>query len=144
MTNTQLLQALYDDMQTVKKHVVSLDNRVSSLEVKMDSLDKKVDSLSNRVSSLEVKVDSLDKEVHSLGKKIVSLDNMVSSLENEVSKINVTLENETNRNIKIIAEGHLDLSRKLDEAISLSSDVKAKQEIQDIYINMHQNQLKTL
>ena len=36
MTNTQLLQALYDDMQTVKKHVVSLDNRVSSLEVKMD------------------------------------------------------------------------------------------------------------
>ncbi len=80
MTNTQLLQALYDDMQTVKKHVVSLDNRVSSLEVKMDSLDnrvsslevkmdsldKKVDSLSNRVSSLEVKVDSLDKEVHSL------------------------------------------------------------------------------
>lgn len=95
MTNTQLLQALYDDMQTVKKHVVSLDNRVSSLE-------------------------------------------------NEVSKINVTLENETNRNIKIIAEGHLDLSRKLDEAISLSSDVKAKQEIQDIYINMHQNQLKTL
>ncbi len=137
MTNTQLLQALYDDMQTVKKHVVSLDNRVSSLEVKMDSLD-------NRVSSLEVKMDSLDKEVHSLGKKIVSLDNRVSSLENEVSKINVTLENETNRNIKIIAEGHLDLSRKLDEAISLSSDVKAKQEIQDIYINMHQNQLKTL
>ena len=137
MTNTQLLQALYDDMQTVKKHVVSLDNRVSSLEVKMDSLD-------NRVSSLEVKMDSLDKKVHSLGKKIVSLDNRVSSLENEVSKINVTLENETNRNIKIIAEGHLDLSRKLDEAISLSSDVKAKQEIQDIYINMHQNQLKTL
>ncbi len=130
MTNTQLLQALYDDMQTVKKHVVSLDNRVSSLEVKMDSLD-------NRVSSLEVKMDSLDK-------KMDSLDNRVSSLENEVSKINVTLENETNRNIKIIAEGHLDLSRKLDEAISLSSDVKAKQEIQDIYINMHQNQLKTL
>ncbi len=151
MTNTQLLQALYDDMQTVKKHVVSLDNRVSSLEVKMDSLDnrvsslevkmdsldKKMDSLDNRVSSLEVKMDSLDK-------KMDSLDNRVSSLENEVSKINVTLENETNRNIKIIAEGHLDLSRKLDEAISLSSDVKAKQEIQDIYINMHQNQLKTL
>ena len=52
MTNTQLLQALYDDMQTVKKHVVSLDNRVSSLEVKMDSLDKKVDSLSNVVVKL--------------------------------------------------------------------------------------------
>ncbi len=116
MTDTQLLQALYDDMQIVKHHVVSLD--------------KKVDSLDKHVSSLEVKMDSLDKRVSSLG--------------HEVSKINLTLENETNRNIKIIAEGHLDLSRKLNEAISLSSNVKAKQEIQDIYINMHQNQLKTL
>ena len=102
MTDTELLQALYNDMQTVKHKVTSLDENVASLDEK------------------------------------------VASLECEVSKINVTLENETNRNIKIIAEGHLDLSRKLNEAVRLSSDIKAKQEIQDIYINMHQNQLRAL
>ncbi len=40
----------------------------------------------------------------------------VTMLENEITRINVMLENETNRNIKIIAEGHLDLSRKLMNA----------------------------
>lgn len=109
MTDTELLQALYNDMQTVKHKVTSMEDKVTSLDGRVASLDEKV-----------------------------------ASLEHEILKINVTLENETNRNIQIIAEGHLDLSRKLNEAIKISSDVKAKQEIQDIYINMHQNQLRAL
>lgn len=39
----------------------------------------------------------------------------IGELKNQVRSIQLTLENETNRNIKIIAEGHLDLSRKLEE-----------------------------
>ena len=123
MTDTELLQALYNDMQTVKHKVTSMEDKVTSLD--------------GRVASLDEKVASLDE-------KVASLDEKVTSMEHEILKINVTLENETNRSIQIIAEGHLDLSRKLNEAIKISSDVKAKQEIQDIYINMHQNQLRAL
>lgn len=43
-----------------------------------------------------------------------------------------------------VAEGHLDLSRKLNECIKLSNDVKDRQEIQDIYTNMYHNKLKAL
>ncbi len=137
MTDTELLQALYNDMQTVKHKVISLEEKVASMDEKIISMEKKVASIEEKVASMEEKVTSLEE-------KVISIDERVSSLEQEVSKINVTLENETNRNIKIIAEGHLDLSRKLNEAIRLSSDIKAKQEIQDIYINMHQNQLRAL
>lgn len=38
----------------------------------------------------------------------------LKKLNDKVTDIQLTLENETNKNIKIIAEGHLDLSRKLD------------------------------
>ncbi len=110
MTNTELLQALYDDMQTVKENVSSLDEKVSSLD--------------RRVSSLE--------------KDIAK----IPSLEKKINEISLTLENETNRNIKIIAEGHLDLSRKLNESIKLSSEVKAEQELHSIYINAFNRQLK--
>lgn len=44
----------------------------------------------------------------------------------EIPKINAALESETNCNIKPAAEVHLNLSRKLDEAIHLSSGTKAK------------------
>lgn len=68
----------------------------------------------------------------------------IADISNKVKKIELSLENETNVNIKRIAEGHLDLSRKLNEAIKISSDIQAKQELQDIYINMHESKLKVL
>lgn len=43
-------------------------------------------------------------------------------LKDDVREIQLTLENETNRNIRIIAEGHLDLSRKLDEAMKVENE----------------------
>lgn len=39
---------------------------------------------------------------------------LLEPIQQKITSIEMTLENETNRNIKIIAEGHLDLSRKLD------------------------------
>ncbi|WP_434311866.1 hypothetical protein [Hominifimenecus sp. rT4P-3] len=44
---------------------------------------------------------------------------VVEPVKKDVKEIQLTLENETNRNIKIVAEGHLDLSRKLDEALKI-------------------------
>lgn len=46
----------------------------------------------------------------------------IRDLKSRVSGIEMTLENETNRNIRIIAEGHADLSRKLDEALKVESE----------------------
>lgn len=46
----------------------------------------------------------------------------IQKLKADVREIQLTLENETNRNIRIIAEGHLDLSRKLDEALRVENE----------------------
>jgi len=35
----------------------------------------------------------------------------------EIKEVKITLENETNQNIQVIAEGHMILDRKLDEAL---------------------------
>ena len=46
----------------------------------------------------------------------------IHRLEQRVKTIEVNLENVTNRNIQIIAEGHSDLTRKLNEALKLKED----------------------
>ncbi len=48
--------------------------------------------------------------------------NEIQELKRSVKEIQLTLENETNRNIRIIAEAHLDLSRKLDEALKVDNE----------------------
>lgn len=107
------------------------------LEEKLEPVNERLDSIESRVTSIEGKVDSLESKVN-------SIEDKVDSLESKVVSIELTLENETNRNIKIIAEGHLDLSRKLNEAIHIASDIKSRQEIQDIYLNQHESRLKSI
>lgn len=55
-----------------------------------------------------------------------------------ITDIQLTLENETNRNIKIIAEGHLDLSRKLDDALKVENE----KEMLLIRVNRLENELR--
>ncbi len=45
----------------------------------------------------------------------------IKKLENKVTEVRMTLENETNKEIRSIAEGHLDLSRKLDDALKVEN-----------------------
>lgn len=58
----------------------------------------------------------------------------------EITDIQLTLENETNRNIKIIAEGHLDLSRKLDDALKVNTE----KEMLLIRVNRLENEVRRL
>ena len=64
----------------------------------------------------------------------------LKKLDNKITDIQLTLENETNRNIKIIAEGHLDLSRKLDEALKVDNE----KEMLLIRVNRLENELRRL
>lgn len=64
----------------------------------------------------------------------------IKKLNDKVTDIQLTLENETNKNIKIIAEGHLDLSRKLDEALKVDNE----KEMLLIRVNRLENELRRL
>ena len=52
-----------------------------------------------------------------LTEEIQEVRGELKEVQEDVSDIKLVIENEIRRDISIIAEGHLDLSRKLDEAI---------------------------
>lgn len=67
-----------------------------------------------------------------------AIESMLEPIKRDLRSIQLTLENETNRNIKIIAEGHLDLSRKLDEALKVENE----KEMLLIRVNTLENELR--
>ncbi len=69
-----------------------------------------------------------------------AIESMLEPIKRDIRSIQLTLENETNRNIKIIAEGHLDLSRKLDEALKID----AEKEMLLIRVNTLENELRRI
>ena len=69
-----------------------------------------------------------------------AIEAMLEPIRRDIKSIQLTLENETNRNIKIIAEGHLDLSRKLDDALK----VENQKEMLLIRVNSLENELRKI
>lgn len=71
---------------------------------------------------------------------VQTIESLLEPIKRDVRSIQLTLENETNRNIKIIAEGHLDLSRKLDEALKIENE----KEMLLIRVNTLENELRKI
>lgn len=117
MTQNEMIRAIYDDMQDLKGDVSVLKEDVHVLKEKVDVLEKKADVL-------EKKVDVLEKKVDTLGENVTG--------------IQLTLENETNRNIRVVAEGHLDLSRKLEDALKVENE----KELMHLRVNVLENDMR--
>ena len=68
------------------------------------------------------------------------LANTREELGQRIRSLELTLENETNHNIQIIAENHLDLNRKLNEALKIEMD----KEIFMIRFNHLENEVRKI
>ena len=78
---------------------------------------QKLDLLLNELTSMNVKFDN---ELASINAKLDKID----GIENDIKSIKLTIENEIRVNIQRIAEGHLDLSRNLHDAIKPSNEIE--------------------
>ncbi len=90
------------------------------------------------------KLDLILEKVNYLDEKVNNLEIDLQEVKQKVTKTDLTIENEIRVNIQRVAEGHFDLSRKLNKCIILSNEIKDKQEIQGIYINIYNNKLGVL
>ncbi len=125
----------------------SIDARFTSIDAKLESIDAKFESIDARFTSIDAKFESIDARFTSIDAKFDSVDARFTSIETElvsmdakITDLRLTLENETNRNIKLIAEGHLDLSRKLDEALKIENE----KEMLLIRMNTAENEIRKI
>ena len=80
----------------------------------------------------------LKADVRELKDKVQVLEDDVQVLKEDVQGLHLTLENVTNKNIQVIAEGHLDLDRKLDEALK----VEKEKEMMHLRVNVLENDMR--
>ena len=108
-------------------------NELKQMNNRMDNMDKRFDSIDKRFDSIDKRFDSLDQRMD-------SMDQRMDSIQSDLSEVRMTLENVTNRNIKIIAEGHLELSRKLDEVLRNDTN----REIDRIRLNLLEEDVRKI
>ena len=129
MSERELLQMILSEVQNantglndVKSEIADIKTDVSALKTDVSALKTDVDDLKTDVNALKTDVSALKTDVSALKTDVSALKTDVDDLKLRAALIETTLENETNRNIRIIAEGHTDLSRKLDHVLQMESE----------------------
>ena len=84
---------------------------------KLGGIEGGLASVREDVRSLQGDMQTIKGDVQTIQGDVQTLKEDVQTLKDRVTNIEITLENETNRNIQLIAEGHLNLDRKLNEAL---------------------------
>ncbi len=110
------LDLLESDVRELKSGMSEIKQRVASVEQKVTELDQRVASVEQKVTKLDEKVTELDQKFTVLDEKVTVLDQKFTVLDEKVTGLELVIENETNVNIRRIAEGHCDLVRNLREA----------------------------
>ena len=66
---------------------------------------------------------SENKMLQKMDERITASENkMLQKMDDSITDVKLHLENVTDKNIRIVAEGHLDLNRKLDEALKIQNE----------------------
>ena len=127
----QIAMLLEKSAEKTNEKIAGIENKISGIENKISGIENKISGMENKISGIENKISGMENKISGMENKISDMDEKMSKMQDDILNIQLTLENETNRNIKIIAEGHLDLSRKYNEA----STIKAEEELALIRLN---------
>ena len=122
MSERELLQMILSEVQNANTGLNDVKSEIADIKTDVSALKTDVSTLKTDVDDLKTDVSALKTDVSALKTDVSALKTDVDDLKLRAALIETTLENETNRNIRIIAEGHTDLSRKLDHVLQMESE----------------------
>ena len=132
-----MLKADVDELKTdvaeLKADVAGLKQDVSVLKVEVTGLKQDVKDLQNRMIVVEGRTDQLQLMMN-------EMRDGLAEVKHEVFSLRTTIENVTNRNIRVIAEGHLDLEDKFDRSVKAGAET----EVIKVRVNMIENEVRSL
>ncbi len=131
MTDSEKLDLLLAEMSGMKQDITSMKQEMSgmkqditSMKQEMSGMKQDITSMKQEMSGMKQDITGMKQEMSGMKQDITSMKQDMDLLKQKVSRVELILENEIRVNIMRVAEGHLDLSRNLHEAMKPSKEVE--------------------
>lgn len=115
MSENNLLELIYKETLGIKEQQINTNRRLDKMDERLDGIDERLDKMDERF-------DGIDERFEGMDKRFDGLTLLVTENSRRLKNIELTLENEITPNIMRVAEAHLDLSRKLDDALKIDRE----------------------
>ena len=125
---SKAIDPVKEKINDLDKKFDSLDEKFTGIDEKFAGIDEKLDGIDEKLAGIDEKFAGIDEKFDEIDEKFTGLDKKVDNIDLQVRDIKLSLENEVNPKINIIAEGHSILNRKLDEYMGQVLNVQDERE----------------
>ena len=136
----QDVSQLKSDMAEQKQAISQLQDDMSEQKQAISQLQDDMAEQKQAISQLRDDMAEQKQAISQLQDDMAEQKQAVVKLQTDVSEIHLILENDVRRRIDIIAEGHLDLNRKLDDALR----VEGEKEMTILRVTKMENEIRQL
>lgn len=116
------LDKMDERLDGIDERLDKVDERLDGIDERLDKVDERLDKMDERLDGMDRRFDGVDERFEGMDKRFDGLTLLVTENSRRLKNIELTLENEITPNIMRVAEAHLDLSRKLDDALKIDRE----------------------
>ena len=95
---------------------------ITKVNTNMSEIKLDFNHMKSEITDMKSNITDMKSEVTDMKSNITDMKSDIKETKSDIKDIQMTLENVTNKNIKIIAEGHHDLNKKLDNALKIENE----------------------
>ena len=118
----QDIGGIKQDIGGMKQDIGGMKQDIGGMKQDIGGMKQEIGGMKQDIEGMKQDIGGMKQEIGGMKQDIKELKENQEGFDRELKAINVTLENEVIKSIKIIAEGHMDLSRKLDEALKFKKE----------------------
>lgn len=99
-----------------------IESKLEKVEDRLDKIEDRLDKIESRLGEVEGRLGEVEGRLDKVESRLDKVESRLDKIETDVADIKMILENEIRVNIRRVAEGHLDLSKNLHEALKVDNE----------------------
>ena len=120
----EMFNLILQKLDGVDRRFESMEARLDGMDRRFDAVEARLDGMDRRFESMEARLDGMDRRFDAVEARLDAMDTRLDALDTGLRNVRLKLENEIAENIKRVAEGHMDLSRNLHEAMKSQTEIE--------------------
>lgn len=141
MMDGEKLDLILQEIQNVKSEITEMKSDIAELKMEMSEVKSEIAKLKTEMSVTKMEIGIIKTEITELQSKITVFDSEIAEINSKVKAIGIHIENDTDRNIRLLAENFVELTNKLNQAISVA-DKNLAYEVKVNYLSEEMEKLK--
>lgn len=141
LTNQMNMQS---DMNDMKADITGMKAEMQDMKADITGMKAEMQDMKADITSLKSDVSGMKEHTRTMQSSIDTLKSELKDTKEKVTDIRLYLENTIERNIRIIAEGHLGLNAKMDYTIQKVSTIENRYDMLGILVYEHEYKLKKI